>query len=303
MAKRRSLIKNWAEYFFFQIMLFCIRITPFSWGCQVGRGIGLLAYGLLSPRRQLTVENIREARQRGFLPGIREEILARNVWENVGVTGAEFLYFYARDAAALKQKVELVGEEHLRRAIAQEKGTIMVTPHIGNWELLGLYLCSIGYPLNPVVKKQSNPFFDRAIQERRRSAGMNVIFNKGFLRPIVKTLKNNGIVPFLIDQAQIGSNGVPVTAFGRTAYLPPGAVEFGLKTGAPMVFACLVRQKGNPRFKAIISEVEMTKSGDYQQDLAVNTAKLMAMIQEIIAKYPEQWLWMHKFWPKKVKIK
>ncbi|TCL64788.1 KDO2-lipid IV(A) lauroyltransferase [Hydrogenispora ethanolica] len=302
MPKKNRDLKNWLEFFALQAFLWFTRIMPFSWSCWVGKQLGKMAYQVLTSRRQLTIENIREAQGQGFLTGINVNELACKVWENIGQVGSEFFYFYSRGFDALRKRVTISGEANLRQVLAQRKGAILIVAHLGNWELLGLALSALGYPLTPLVKTQTNPLVDRVIQAKRQSAGIKVVPRERFLRQIVLALRNNEIVPFLIDQSQAGQRGVRVQVFGRTASLPPGAAEFALKTGAPVIFAYLVREEGN-RYRVVISEeIELSKTGDYAEDLVANTAYYIGMVQEVVTHYPEQWLWMHKLWESRIRV-
>ena len=302
MSKQRSQLKNWLEFIALKALLWLDKLLPFAWSCWIGKQLGRLAYRILESRRRLTIENIRKAQDHGFLKGIEPNDLARRVWEHIGQVGSEFFYFNSRGFQHLKKRVTIVGEENLQRVLAKQHGAILITAHFGNWEVLGLYLAFMGYPLRPLVATQTNPLVDSVIQAQRKSAGIKVIPRSGFLRPIIKALRNNEIVPFLIDQAEISRQGVPVEFFGRTASFPPGAAEFALRTGTPVIFAYLVRERDN-RYQVVISEeIENSQSGDYPTDLSRNVACYMKKVEEVIINYPEQWLWMHKLWATQIRV-
>ncbi len=299
--KKRSELTNRIEYFWFTLFLNCIRIIPYGWGCWVGKKIGWLAYTVLPSRRRLTIENIKAAQEHGHLSDRDSRQLARQVWENMGLLGSEFLYYYSRGFEALKERVVLEGAANIEKVLAKKKGAILVMAHLGNWELLGLYLSAVGYQLSPLVKNQSNPLVNAIIQERRQSAGMKVISRTGFLRPIILALRKNEMVPFLIDQAT--RRGVAIEMFGRTANFPPGAAEFALKTDTPVLLTYMVRE-ADRKFRLVVSEeIELTKTGNYEQDLPINATRFIKLLEEVIEAYPDQWLWMHKLWPQtKIKI-
>lgn len=279
-----------------------VKIIPFSWSRWVLKEICLLAFHLLKPRRLLTIENIRNARERGFLDkDIDDYKLAREAWEHLGIIGSEFLYYYTRTPEQLKKYVTIEGEDNLRKVLAKKKGVVMVMGHIGNWELLGMALSVAGYKLSPIVKPQSNLFFDKVIQEKRHSIGMKTISSQGFLRPVVAALKRNEIVPFLIDQDAKG-DGVRVRYFGREASIPAGAAEFSLRTGTPVVFAYIVRKSFNHHLLVISEEVSLCNSKDYKRDLVENTSLFMNLIQEVVREYPAQWLWMHSLWSTDIEL-
>ena len=295
MAKRSRLL-NVVEYTLFKLLLFAVRLFPITFSCFIGRKLGRIAYFLLKDRRSLTISNIRTARDNGFFHSeIDEGQLAKEVWENIGMIGSEFLYYYAREPEVLKKAVQFEGEERLKEILAQDKGAILVSGHLGNWELLAASLSFWGFKVNPIVKFQSNGLVDKVIQDNRRSLGIGIIDKNGFLRPILAALKRKEIVAFLIDQSA-HKNGVVVDFFGKETPIPRGAAEFALKTGAPVFSARCIREKPGHYRVVIGEEIKLTKTGDRDRDVKENTAIFIRIIEDIIRDHPEQWLWMHKLW-------
>jgi KDO2-lipid IV(A) lauroyltransferase len=173
----------------------------------------------------------------------------------------------------------------------------MATAHVGNWELLGLYLSHKGYPLCPLVKVQENPFFDKIVQAKRESIGMKTISRTGFLRPILKAFQRNEIVPFIMDQYDY--DGTLVNFFGRLASFPKGSAEFSHKIGTPIIYMYIFRET-KYRYHIVISKAfEPLSTGDMKADIQNTTAQLAKMIEDTIEKHPSQWLWMHKLWKKR----
>jgi KDO2-lipid IV(A) lauroyltransferase len=300
MAAKKTL-KHWVEYLFFQLFLLIIRLIPLKLGNWLGRCLGSLAYQVMKSRRELTLENLREAQQRGFLPStLNVEQIGRKTWEHLGMLGSEFVYYSNRPQRVLKNIV-IDGEANLRRVLEQKRGAIMVMGHIGNWEIMGFRLCAVNLLVNPIAQTQENSLVDDFVNLTRRAAGMKPIPKLSFLRPVIQAFQRNEIVPFLMDQ-NAGKIGVKVEVFGRPASMPRGTAEFALKTNTPVVFAYIVREAKGRHRVVISEEVTLSRSGDYAVDLQVNTAKFIGLIQTVIQKYPEQWLWMHKLWTTKIEV-
>jgi KDO2-lipid IV(A) lauroyltransferase len=303
MPKSKSKTNEWIQFVFIKVATFLVKIIPLTWSQWVWTKICLLAFKILKSRRLLTIENIHIARKQGFLQiDTSDYQLARQVWENLGLVGSEFLYFYTQSPERIKHMVKIEGQANLDKVLSQKKGIVLVMAHIGNWELLGIYLSIVGYSLSPIVQTQSNALLDEIIQKKRQSVGMKTIPKTSFLRPIVEAFKRNEIVPFLMDQYAGKEGGVFVDFFGSDTFLPRGPAEFALKTGTPVVFAYIVHQTLNQHLLVISEEIQLKKTGNYQQDLKDNTALFGGLIQEVIQKYPSQWMWMHKLWPSKIKV-
>jgi KDO2-lipid IV(A) lauroyltransferase len=302
MAERRTNATNQLEYLLIRSLFFVVKLFPFAVSSWLVGKLGVLAFLMLKSRRALTLENIREARDRGFLP-VDTDIcrIAVRTWENLCRSGFEFVYYYSSPHREIRETVDVEGEENLRRVLARKKGAIMVMAHIGNWELLGIRLCLDGFHLSPVVQTQANLILDKFINDCRRSAGMKTIPKISFLRPIVRAFNRNEIVPLLIDQ-NAGTPGVPLMVFGREARIPRGAAEFALKTGTPVVFAYILRESAAKHRLVISEELQLSRTGDYQRDLRDNTARFIGMVQAVVSRHPEQWLWMHKLWPTDIEV-
>ncbi len=295
MAKRSRML-NIVEYTLFRLLLFVVKIFPIAFSCFIGRKLGRLAFLILKKRRKLTISNIRVAQENGFLNTETDERqLAKRVWENIGMIGSEFLYYYERKPQVFRKAVRFEGAENLERILAQHKGAILVSGHLGNWELLGVSLAYWGFKVNPIVKFQANGLVDKVIQDNRRSLGMGLIDKKGFMRPIIEAFKRNEIVSFLIDQST-QKNGVLVKFFGKEASIPRGAAEFALKTNTPVFTARCLREKPGHYRVVISEELNLVRTGDHQRDVEENTAMFIRLIEDVIREHPEQWLWMHKLW-------
>lgn len=283
------------ENILFRLFFLLVRLCPLRIGLFFGQLLGLTAYTLLKSRREITLSNIEHAKKRGFLKTAPDsQKLARAVWKHLGYLGSEFLYYYSHDPRKLLQRITIDGEEHLRSALAKQKGVIVASAHIGNWELIGYYLSVKGYPLSPLVKPQENPFFDQVINAKRSSVGMKPIPRNGFLRPILKALSRNEMVPFIMDQTDF--QGVKLDFFGRPAYLPSGPAQFAIKTGTPLIFVHIVRESPLTHKIVVSEEILPASTGDTASDIRETTKALAKIIEKTIENHPEQWLWMHKLW-------
>lgn len=301
MAKQKEWLKK-LEYILLRGFLGVVRLCPFWISSRVGRAMGVLAFYILKPRRELTIQNIREARLRGFLPADSDDYqLAKATWRHLGMNGSEFFYYYHLSPEQIRKRITVEGEENLKRVLAKGRGAIMALGHVGDWELIGLALAYSGFKLCPIVQVQANSMVNQVIDEYRTSIGMRTIPKLSFLRPIIEAFNRNEIVPILMDQ-NAGRNGVPLDVFGRPTRMPRGPGEFALKNDRPVVFVYIAREGWNKHRVVISEEVELTRTGDYQHDLQVNTAKLVKLIEAAIVKHPEQWLWMHKLWETDIKV-
>lgn len=296
--------KHQNDYFQFlclHLLFFIAKLFPLGVSNWLGQRLGALSFGILKARRDLTLENIRNARKHGFLTiAVADEQIAQKVWQNLCLLGLEFAY-YRNSVTKIRQAVILEGKENLERVLAKKRGVILITLHLGNWELMGMALSLEGFKVNSIAKTQTNGILNRYINDCRRCIGINPIPKTKFLRPVLDAFKRNESVAFFIDQAD-RHQGIPIEIFGQKARVPRGAAEFALKLDKPVVFVYITRESLYKHRLVISEEIPLIRSGNYENDLLNNTAAFTGLIQSVIQRYPEQWLWMHKFWDTKILV-
>ncbi|MBC7794785.1 MAG: lysophospholipid acyltransferase family protein [Clostridia bacterium] len=194
--------------------------------------------------------------------------------------------------------VEVRGQEILDAALAQGRGVVVITAHMGNFDLLGCVHALRGIKANIVYKnigwRSAHAFFFAA----RRKAGVTVIAPKGSERQILRALRSNEAVGFVIDQHMPKHRGIVCTFFGRYVSTTPAPALFALKTGA-LVVPALIRRVGDSghHVSQIYPPIVMEQPhADRAANLRHNTQRMNDWLEAEVRKTPEQWLWLHKRW-------
>src|SRR5262249_41826163 len=166
--------------------------------------------------------------------------LARRVFEHFGRMTVESLRLSASGPRALVPHVQ-GGEavELVRSALAKGKGAIILTGHVGNWELAGAYLAATGFPLAAVVKAPSNPYVARHTEKVRRDLGIESIDMPEASTGVTQVLRANRAVALVADQGALRSS-IWTPFFGRPTKQPMGPGLFAVRSGAPVLFGALV---------------------------------------------------------------
>lgn len=255
-----------------------------------GRGLGRFLFALDRKHRLLAVDNIMKG-----LGMDREgaEELARRVFENIGSTLAEFSAFDKFEE--LEESIDVEGMNHLEEALGEGKGAFLVGAHYGNWEL-GAAVIARRVPLTAVVRPMKNPLADKLINDKRQSGGLQVMGHRNSTRLIMQKLSQGEAVGILLDQSASRRESVFIPFLGR-----PTTVNFGLallaaRTGAPVLPVFPVRQEGGRHVVRIGERIAMVERTDRQEELGVNTARITAVLEGHIRRYPEQWFWVHNRW-------
>jgi len=287
-------LKNLAIYLLVVAVGFIVRQLPRSAVLYLGTWTGDLLYRSVKRRRQIALNNLKMALGNELTA---EELkrTARRSFQNMGKTLAEFLKASGYSRERLLKMFQIDGVENFHRAMKAGKGMIVVSAHIGNWEL-GFQIVAIlaGRALG-IVQKFKYHRLDRLINSYRTRHGVDVIERGTAVRPILKVLKQGKCVALMGDQ-NAGNGGVFVDFFDIPASTAKGPVAFAMKSGAPIVCTFDARLKNDSHLITISKPMEMQVSGDLETDIQINTARVAKQIENIVRKYPCQWLWMHNRW-------
>ena len=270
------------------------RRIPARAASGIGGGVGTLIR-LLSPRhRRIVMTNLRIA----FGQEKTEEELARIAaacYQHLGRCLVEFVRLPGMVGEELCRTAELRGSEHLDQALAGGRGGIVLTGHVGNWEIVGARLAAGGYPLNVIARAQRDSTLTEYIRRTRETAGMRVFHRGSAVKRCLEALRRNELVGVLLDQ-NAGNEGVFVDFFGSPASTAPGVAAFALRTGAAVLPTFGWRNPDGTHSIVVSEPVPLVHTGDHREDMRVNTARYTKIIEEAIRAHPEQWFWLHKRW-------
>lgn len=184
----------------------------------------------------------------------------------------------------------------LEAALSKGRGVLIIAGHIGNWELLALYLAWCGCPLRTLARAASDPRLSAFVRRFRESRGVQCILRHedGAPKAMLRAFRDNAALGFLIDQ-DTDVAGVHVPFFGRPAWTPSGAAALALRTGAAVLVVTMQRLRDG-RHAASFEPYEVHATGERDADLLRITAELTAMLEAAIRREPSQWVWMHQRW-------
>ncbi|HAD81749.1 MAG: hypothetical protein A2509_10770 [Candidatus Edwardsbacteria bacterium RIFOXYD12_FULL_50_11] len=288
--------KHRLEYAWLASLGWMARVLPEKTAAAAGARLGGLAFDVFRIRRKVALDNLAQAFPEKKTGEIKD--IARSLYRNLGKNLLEFLRFPKLTGGDIKNKVKLIGQEHLDRAIKSGQGALLISSHFGNWELYSASIAAYGYPLSVVVYEQHNPLADRMMNQLRRAKNIEVIFKPDAPRAILKALARNRFVAILIDQ-DAGPDGVFVDFMGRPASTAKGPAVFAIRTGAPLLTGVIVRQGDGGHVGYIEPAVYAEPAKDREQETLRLTAWVTAVMEKYVRKYPDHWYWVHRRWKTK----
>jgi KDO2-lipid IV(A) lauroyltransferase len=257
--------------------------------------VARVLYAML-PRLRRTAEfNLRvafpewdEARRRGVI---------RGMVRNLGWMAAEFARLPRYTRENIQDVVILDGHDNFLQGRRRGKGVLYLTGHIGAWELSSFAHAVYGFPLHYMARPLDNPLVDALVNRYRCLSGNQPIFKNESARMLLKILKDAGTVGILADQNTMPEEGVFVDFFGKTACTTTGIARVALHTDAAVVPGYAVWDESVGKYRLRFEPaVELVRTGEAERDIFVNTQKFAKVIEEIIRRYPEQWVWVHARW-------
>ena len=287
--------KERAEFVAVWILVHGLGSLPRRAARMIGAAVGASAFAMLGRLRKTGLRNLELAYPEW--PASRREAILRRVYRNLGYLLVEFCLMGRYTTEQASRFIEYDGLEHYLAARDLGKGVLVLTGHLGAWELSSFYHSLVGYPMGLVIRRLDNPLVDAFVNRIRCLHGNRVIHKDDFARGLISSMRAGETVGILMDTNMTPPQGVFVPFFGIPACTASGLARIALRTGAAVLPGFLLwddaRQKYILRFGA---QIELIKTADAEADALANTAAFTSTIERYVRENPEQWLWMHRRW-------
>ena len=277
----------------YAIAAFLSRSFPLPFSYWIGLRIADAFYRSDARGRRAVESNLRRIlAHRGVEPaGDSVGGLVRKTYQHFGKYIVDFFRYSCANHEELDGKVSIEHMEHLLGALAEKRGVLAVTAHLGNWEMGGLMLSLLGHPVNAVYRPLGARRLDRVFADQRERRGVKLIPLGRAVRGVLAALRRGEIAAVLADR-NFTENGGATPFFGAPARLPLGAAMLSLRTGAPIVPAFMIRQVDDRflmRFHPPIRPEE-------EKTVEAIEAKIVAALEDSIGENPCQWFVFEDFW-------
>ncbi len=284
-----------ALYYVMLAVLHALSLIPDFVLCPIGVAGGFIGYLLDRRHVKIGLKNLSFAFP--DRPLAERKRILRASYVNLGRAGAEYVrlggFFYRR----LKNRVAYDRFEYWRELQARNpgRGLLVLTAHFGNFELLPAAHSMHGYQISLVHHTQRFLAGDALATFVRERAGVDIIRKHSAARAVLGALRQGDMVGIPFDQNAKRSEAIFVPFFGEPAATASGLARLALISGAPVVPVFLVRQPGNRSHRIVIQdEIPIQHSADQQRDIEQNTRRFVKAVEDIVRRYPEQFLWTHR---------
>ncbi len=268
-------------------------VIPRKWTLRLSGCLGHIMFLVDKRHRETALDNLNHAL--GHEMNLHEiRLIAKQVFKNLVQVLFEIGWSLRLDRKDFSKHFRIEGLEHLKAAYEKCRGVLILTAHLGNWELLAVIGAMTGYPSSIVVRPLDFGPLEQFFRKVRTRFGVKLIPKKSSMRAVLRSLKKRHMVGVLMDQNVDWYEGVFVDFFGRPACTNKGLALLAL-TGVPVVPLFLVRDTTG--FKAeFCPEVPLVQTGDRTKDVEANSQQYNKVIESFVRRYPDQWFWVHRRW-------
>ena len=284
-------------YWLFRLTIFLTRPLPLWLGYRVAAAVAGVCYHFFHRQRRALNENL--AWVLGTTDRREVDAVARRAFRNFGKFVIDFIHFPRMTQEEVRQRLVFSQWTELDEAASSGRGVLIVTIHLGVWDLGAAALAAYAYPINAIADSFGYPKMNDLVHGSRERLGMKVIPVDRVGPGVFRALKRGEILAMLIDTPLPGQ-AITVDFFGAPAEVSSVPARVALRTGAWVVPAVVLR---GPERDTIIRPVLDTQSaryeptGDEEQDVRALTSLIMRALEGAVREHPEQWYIFHPMWP------
>nr|UXE45777.1 lipid A biosynthesis lauroyltransferase [uncultured bacterium] len=286
---------EWLAYALVWVVLKFVGLMPGSLARAAGSMLARILL-VVAPKLRKTAEFNLQLAFPGWSHAQRQATI-RGMTRSLGWMAAEFARLPRYKRQNIEEVIVLDGNENFLEGQRRGKGVLFLTAHIGAWELSSYAHALYGYPLHYMARPLDNAPLDALVNRYRGLSGNAPIFKNQSARAMLKILKDAGTIGILADQNTMPQEGVFVNFFGTRACTTAGMARVALHTGAAVVPGYAVWDADLKKYRLRFEPpLELVRSGDSERDIVENTQLFAKVTEDIVRKYPEQWVWIHARW-------
>jgi KDO2-lipid IV(A) lauroyltransferase len=217
------------------------------------------------------------------------------VFHNFAKYLVDFFRFKRLNMDYIRKNVKIINRENIDEGLKQGKGVIIVTAHLGNWELGGVVVSMAGYLLSTVALPHKSKVVTNFFTKQRESKGLKVFLLGNAVKGCLKALRDNQMLA-LVGDRDFTEGGKLMDFFGKPSIFPEGPAVFSLHTGAVIIPGFMLRNEDDSFSLVFEKPLQYAVSGDRNKDLDNIISQYKSTFERYIRFYPDQWYMFRRFW-------
>ena len=281
------------QYLFYKFGLFIIHTVPRSWSYRFAEFVARLHFRTSAQDRSAVIHNLQQ------ITGRKDDLTddARKVFVNFGHYLVDFFLMYKTvDCKFVEERVTVVNRHFVDEVAGRGKGGIMLTAHIGNWEMAAAVFDKLGHTVTAIALPHKNPKVNVLFNKQREAHGVVVVPTNVAVRRCVQALRHGKFIAVLGDR-DFGTFGEPLDFLGRKTLIPKGAAFFACRTGAPIIPTFLTPDGDGYYTMTFLEPIFPPEGGADvpEADLVGLMKRYVTVIEQKIKEAPTQWLVFREF--------
>ena len=284
-----KLVKYFIQFVIILILFFIYKIIGLKFSSYISSKI-ISFIGPFFRSRELIESNILKA-----LPSLTQnqiKNISKEMWSNYGRILAEYVFIKWFSRSKLDNNIEIIGQDFLNKIKKSNEPVIFVSGHFNNFELMAMHIEKSGINLAAIYRPHNNKFLNFIMEKKRKKYICKNQIKKGIsgTKKILKYFKNGTSIALMIDQRV--SQGIKSNFFNQEAFTTTIPAQFVKKFKCKIVPIYIERVK-DVNFKLTIYEPLSYSNSETVESITLN---LNCILQKMILKNPEQWIWSHNRW-------
>lgn len=281
------------NYILYRLGQFIALHLPLKPAYKIAVFISDLRYLFAAKDRKITKNNLRV-----IFPEKTDREIHRiriRIFRNFAKYLVDFFRFSKLNAQYIRDNIKIENISYIDGALSKGKGAIIVSAHLGNWELGGVVVALLGYPFWAVALPHKYRKIDDFFNTQRGNKGMQVIPLGKAVKQSLAVLKENKVLALAGDR-DFSEKGIVLDFFGRAAVFPQGPAALALKTEAMIIPGFMLRNKDDSFTLRFERPLNFIPTGDKNSDLINLTSQYKKIFEKYIREFPDQWYVFRKFW-------
>jgi KDO2-lipid IV(A) lauroyltransferase len=288
-------MREWLEYAPVWLLVRTLGLLPRPLARAAGITLGALVYVLHVRLRRVGMRNLELALPE--TPRAQRRRILRGVFRTLGRQLGDFCLMPRMTSGNVRQTVIYDGFENSAAARNRGKGVLLLTAHLGGWEIGSFAHSLYGNPIRIVVRALDNTRLNAMVDRYRTRAGNETFEKADFARGLLASMRAGESVGILMDTNMTPPQGVFVDYFGHLACTASGLARVALRTDAAVVPGFTIWDDALRKYRVRFDPMlPLVRTDDEEGDVIANTALFTKQIEAVVRRYPEQWLWVHRRW-------
>ncbi len=281
------------RYIFSLGMIWLLEQLPYGFAIGIARVFGFLGWLLDPLHRRIAEIQMKNALGKGYSTGDSLRVFMRH--GDILVDAIRFAYM---DAEELSRRVTIEGRQFLDEALASNRGVMLITGHVGNWEILAHLPRLIGIEFCVMADRRKDPLMESIVDSIRSRSGATILPPKGKALMLIRELRKGRVIGILVDQRGKRGDKVFCDVFGMPAPTNPAPAFIAIKGDAIIVPVYAIKEKGKYRvcFENAIDARAFSRDREGIFDLS---QAMQTWVESVVRRYPTHWFWLHSRWTRR----